>query len=543
MTAPTTQPDTLAMTDAAEHLTGASIVGGQAVSGTQGTVAGVNPVTGSTLTPSYGLVGVADVDRAAELAWDAFASYRKTTPEARAAFLETAADNIAALGSTLTDQVIAETGLPRARVVGETARTVGQLRLFAAVLREGNFHGARLDSAQPDRAPLPRPDIRLRKISVGPVAVFGASNFPLAFSVAGGDTASALAAGSPVIVKAHSAHPGTSELVGRAIADAVAAHGLHPGVFALLFGGGATVGIALVTHPRIKAVGFTGSRSGGLALVEAAANRAEPIPVYAEMSSINPVFVLPGALAGNAAGLGRAWVASLSTGTGQLCTSPGLVFVPEGPHAQDFIAAAAAAVAESTGTPMLSAGIQSAFTRGAAVFSAHDGVRNVASGRPDENISVCGVPQIFATDAATFTADPALQAEVFGPASLVVTVRDVAQMSEILDGLEGQLTVTVHSDGAEPGTGPLLDAAELRAGRVLFNGWPTGVEVVHAMVHGGPFPATSNAQSTSVGTLAIDRFLRPVSYQNVPAALLPDELADANPQDIWREIDGHLGRE
>lgn len=524
------------------ELTGASLIGGIAVRGTQGEVAGTNPVTGEILAPSYGLVGVEEVDRAAELAWTAFTSYRKTSPRSRAAFLETIADNIADLGSILTDRVIAETGLPLPRVVGETARTVGQLRLFAAVLREGNFHGARIDPAQPERAPLPRPDIRLQSIALGPVAVFGPSNFPLAFSVAGGDTASALAAGCPVIVKAHSAHPGTSELIGQAISAAVVDHALPAGVFSLLYGSGATVGTALVTHPRIRAVGFTGSRSGGLALVEAAANRPEPIPVYAEMSSINPVFVLPGALAHNAAGIGEQWVASVVTGTGQLCTSPGLVFVPEGPDGEAFTAAASAAVQKLAATPMLTKGIQSAFGRGAAGFRDHAGVQNLAVGASDAAVVVGAAPQIFATDAATFLADPALQEEVFGPASLVVTVRDTAQMVQILAGLEGQLTVTLHTDADEPGSAELLDAAELRAGRVLFNGWPTGVEVVSAMVHGGPYPATSNAQTTSVGTLAIDRFLRPVSYQNLPAALLPEALRDDNPLGIVRQHNGQLAR-
>ena len=543
MTAQTVQIAQIDEAAQSDELTGASLIGGESVRGSHGEFAGVNPRTGDTLAPSYGLVGVDEVNRAAALAWLAFATYRKTSPGVRAAFLESAADNIAALGSTLTERVMAESGLPLARVLSETGRTVGQLRLFATTLREGNFHGARVDVAQPERAPMPRVDIRLQRISVGPVAVFGASNFPLAFSVAGGDTASALAAGSPVIVKAHSAHPGTSELVGRAIAEAVAEHGLHPGVFSLLFGSGATVGIELVRHPRIKAVGFTGSRSGGLALVEAAVRRPEPIPVFAEMSSINPVFILPGALSRNATELGQEWVGSLTGGVGQLCTSPGLVFVQDGPQAEEFIAAATAAVERLSGAPMLAAGTAGAFDRGAEAFREHGGVRNLAHGQTDDSVAVCGLPQIFATDASIFLADDALQAEVFGPAGLVVTVRDPEQMAEILAGLEGQLTVTVHSVGDEPSASELLDAAELRAGRVLFNGWPTGVEVGHAMVHGGPFPATSNAQATSVGTMAIDRFLRPVSYQNIPAALLPEVLRDDNPLAVWRQLDGQFARD
>ncbi|WP_167042630.1 aldehyde dehydrogenase (NADP(+)) [Salinibacterium sp. ZJ454] len=527
-------------TTATVPLTGASLLGSSDVQGSGAVIHGVDPRTGETLQPGYPLIGAAEVDSAASLAAEAFRSYRQTTPEQRARFLESIADNIAALGDVLTDRVIAETGIVRDRVVGETARTVNQLRLFAAVLREGNWHEARIDPAQPDRQPLPRVDIRLRKVPLGPVAVFGASNFPLAFSVAGGDTASALASGSPVIVKAHSSHPGTSELVGRAIRAAVAEHGLHEGVFSLLFGSGSSVGIALVRDPRVKAVGFTGSRTAGLALVEAAANRPEPIPVYAEMSSINPVFILPGALAAGAGALGAGWVGSVTTGVGQLCTSPGLVFVPEGDAASEFIAAAATAISGVENSPMLSTGIAAAFNAGADAVKRHPGVALVAEAADRGDIAACSIPQLYVTDAATFLADDRLQAEMFGPGSIVITVRDSAQMVEILERLEGQLTVTIHSDGAEPGAAELLETAELKAGRVLFNGWPTGVEVGHAMVHGGPFPATSNGATTSVGTLAIDRFLRPVSYQNAPAALLPAELQDENPLGIWRKHDGQL---
>ncbi|HEY5222983.1 MAG TPA: aldehyde dehydrogenase (NADP(+)) [Microbacteriaceae bacterium] len=521
-------------------LTGASLIGVEDVQGTGAVIHGVDPRTGETLEPGYALVGLAEVGRAAALAEEAFHSYRQTTPEKRAAFLDTIADNIAALGSVLTERVMAETGIARGRVEGETARTVNQLRLFGSVLREGNWHEARIDPALPNRTPLPRVDIRLRKVPVGPVAVFGASNFPLAFSVAGGDTASALAAGSPVIVKAHSSHPGTSELVGRAIRAAVFEHGLHEGVFSLLFGSGTVVGIELVRDPRIKAVGFTGSRAAGLALVEAAANRPVPIPVYAEMSSINPVFVLPGALAADAARLGADWVGSVTTGVGQLCTSPGLVFVPEGAPAQEFINGAARAVAGAEAAPMLSTHIAGAFADAVTAVTDHPGVSLIAQGADRGDIVACGLPQLYATDADTFLADERLQTEMFGPASIVVTVRDTAQMATILECLEGQLTVTIHTDGAEPGAADLMDAAELKAGRVLFNGWPTGVEVGHAMVHGGPFPATSNGATTSVGSLAIERFIRPVSYQNTPAALLPAALQDDNPLDIWRSVDGRL---
>lgn len=518
-------------------LTGSMLIGAADVRGSAGEVRGVNPATGETLEPSYGLGDAADVDRAAALAWAAFGPYRATSLKARAAFLTTVADNIDALGDTLVARVHAETGIPEVRVRGELARTTGQLRLFASVVADGRFLGARLDTANPDRTPLPKPDLRQRKIPLGPVAVFSASNFPLAFSVAGGDTASALAAGAPVVVKAHSAHPGTSELVGRAIRAAVAEHGLPEGTFSLLFGDGRNLGTALVRHPRIAAVGFTGSRSGGLALVAAAASRPVPIPVYAEMSSVNPVILLPGALAEQGASLGTAFVASLTTSAGQLCTNPGLVFALG--NADAFVAAAADAVGAAPGAAMLNANIQQSYVDGTDRLAATKDVTEVAAGGIDGAIGACGQARLFATDGDTFLADHTLREEVFGAASLVVRVRDLAQLEQILDGLEGQLTATVHAAGSDRDTAAaLLPRLELLAGRVLFGGWPTGVEVGHAVVHGGPFPATSNPATTSVGTLAIERWLRPVSYQNVPDALLPDELREDNPLGVPRLRDG-----
>ncbi|PWR06997.1 aldehyde dehydrogenase (NADP(+)) [Micromonospora sicca] len=524
-------------------LTGAMLIGGSAVHGGAGEVRAVDPRTGSQLEPSYGLGGAAEVDRAAELAWAAFDSYRHTDLETRAAFLETIAANIESLGDALIDRVQAETGIPAARVLGERARTCNQLRLFASVVREGSWLGVRIDPAQPDRTPLPRPDIRQRRIPLGPVAVFGASNFPLAFSVAGGDTASALAAGAPVVVKAHEAHPGTSELVGRAIQAAVRQHRLPEGTFSLLFGDGPGLGAALVRHPRIKAVGFTGSRTAGSALVVAAAARPEPIPVYAEMSSVNPVIVLPGALAAKGAELGMALIASVTTGVGQLCTSPGLVFLPAGDGFDEFVTAAADAVCTSPAAPMLTAGICAAFTEGVDRLAAIEGVTAVARGAEDATIASAGRAGIFVTNAATFLADPTLHEEIFGAVTVVVQVTGSEQLREVVQRFDGQLTATVHAaPGDHDEARRLLPLLELKAGRVLFNGWPTGVEVGHAVVHGGPFPATSDSRTTSVGTLAIDRFLRPVSYQNIPAELLPADLADDNPLDLPRRVDGRLGR-
>jgi alpha-ketoglutaric semialdehyde dehydrogenase len=518
-------------------VTGSMLIGADDVLGSAGEIRGVNPATGEQLEPAYGLGDESDVERAVTLAWEAFPTYRATSLAARSAFLSTVADNIDALGDTLVERVVAETGIPEPRVRGELARTTGQLRLFATVVTDGGWLGARLDTADPDRTPLPKPDLRQRKVPLGPVAVFSASNFPLAFSVAGGDTASALAAGAPVVVKAHSAHPGTSELVGRAIRAAVAEHGLPEGTFSLLFGSGKGLGTALVMHPRIAAVGYTGSRSGGLALVSAAAARPVPIPVYAEMSSVNPVILLPGALAESGAALGTAFVTSLTTSAGQLCTNPGLVFAIGDPT--DFLAAAGEAVAAAPGAAMLNTNIQRSYVAGTDHLAGASGVTEVAAGGVDAAISACGQARLFTTDGDTFLASHDLQDEVFGAASLVVRVRDVEQLATILDTLEGQLTATVHAAESDHETAAaLLPRLELLAGRVLFGGWPTGVEVGHAVVHGGPFPATSAPGTTSVGTRAIERWLRPVAYQNVPAALLPEELRDDNPLGVPRLRDG-----
>jgi alpha-ketoglutaric semialdehyde dehydrogenase len=519
------------------QLTGASLIGATDVHPTGGRFRALDPATGAELDPAYGEAGPAEVEQAAALAAEAFAVYRRTTSEQRAAFLESIAANIEALGSVLADRVSAETGLPSARVVGETARTVGQLRLFAAVVRDGGWRGVRRDTPLPDRTPLPRPDLRQRAVPVGPVAVFGASNFPLAFSVAGGDTASALAAGCPVIVKAHPAHPGTSELVGRAVQQAVAEHGLPDGTFSVLQGTTYELGTALVADPRIQAVGFTGSRQGGLALVAAAQRRPEPIPVYAEMSSVNPVFLLPGALAERAEDIAAAYVTSVTGSAGQLCTQPGLVFTLESPETDRFLDATAAALTDVVATPMLTSRMAEAYASGTQQMAETPGVQTAATGTRADHLTVFGVAHLFVTDGDTFLSTPELAGEVFGPSSLVVRVRDRAQLREIVDALEGQLTASVHlTDADHELAAELLEELELVAGRVIVNGWPTGVEVGHAMVHGGPFPATSAPATTSVGTRAIERFLRPVVYQNVPGDLLPPELrTDA---EVPRIVDG-----
>ncbi|HWH42108.1 MAG TPA: aldehyde dehydrogenase (NADP(+)) [Usitatibacter sp.] len=519
-------------------LDGELIIGSARVRGTGTEVRGYDPARGEALEPRYGGATAEDIERACALADAAFDAYRETSPEQRARFLERIAERLLESGDALVERAMQESGLPRARLEGERARTVGQLRLFAAVVREGSWLDARIDPALPDRKPLPRPDLRLRNIPLGPVAVFGASNFPLAFSVAGGDTASALAAGCPVVVKAHPAHPGTSEIAGRAIQAAAQDCGLPEGVFSMLYGAGNEVGAALVAHPFIKAVGFTGSRAGGLALLRIAQQRPEPIPVFAEMSSVNPVLVFPAALAARGAAIAKGFVASLTMGAGQFCTNPGLVLGVEGAPLDGFEAEVGKLLPSASAATMLTAGICDAYARGVSRLSSHPRVRSVARGQPVES-GHGGQAAFFSTAAADFLADPVLQEEVFGASSLLVRCRDVRAMRDVLQGVEGQLTITLQIDPEdEPLARELLPLLERKAGRILVNGFPTGVEVAHAMVHGGPFPATSDSRTTSVGSLAIRRFLRPVCYQDFPKSLLPAVVRNENPQQVPRLVDG-----
>lgn len=501
----------------------------------------VTAETGLPEGEAFAVHGPADVAAACAAAEAAFDIYRATDRESRAAFLERIAEEIEATGDELIVAAMRESGLPHARLEGERGRTVGQLRLFAAVVRAGHWQGLRIDPALPDRQPLPRPDLRLRMVPLGPVAVFGASNFPLAFSTAGGDTASALAAGCPVVVKGHPAHPQTGALVAAAIGRAVRACGLPEGTFSHLVGPGNELGAALVQDPRIAAVGFTGSRAGGLALVKLAQAREVPIPVYAEMSSINPVLLLPEALKARGEALGAAFVGSLTMGAGQFCTNPGLVLAIEGEGLDAFTAAAASGIAAAEAQTMLTTGICAAYGKGTEALRNAAAVETLARGK-DGNGSTRGQAALFQTSAAAFLADRALGHEVFGAASLIVRCADETELRAVLSALEGQLTATLHMDDADTALAArLLPLLERKAGRILANGWPTGVEVCHAMVHGGPFPATSDSRTTSVGSLAIDRFLRPVSYQNLAPALLPAELRDeARGDGVPRLVDGTL---
>ena len=478
------------------------------------------PATGEAHDYSVGTP--AHVDRAAKAAEEAFWSYGFSTREDRAAFLERIADEIEARAAAITAIGSAETGLPEARLEGERGRTTGQLRLFAAHIRKGDYLDRRVDAALPDRKPLPRPELRMIERPVGPVAVFGASNFPLAFSTAGGDTAAALAAGCPVIVKGHSAHPGTSEVVAEAIHAAIEACGIHPGTVSVIQGGRRDVGQALVQHPLVKAVGFTGSLAGGRALFDLCASRPEPIPFFGELGSVNPMFLLPAAVAARGAEIGKGWAGSLTMGAGQFCTNPGVAVVMDGPGADAFVAAARDALAAVGPQTMLTDGIASAYRQGRDRVAAGSGVQEVLT-------SVCDLrnatPYLYETTGDAWLGDESLAEEVFGPLGLVVRVTDLEQMEEVARSLHGQLTCTLHMDDGDAALArKLLPVLERKAGRVLANGFPTGVEVADAMVHGGPYPASTNFGATSVGTLSIRRFLRPVCYQNIPADVLPDDL-------------------
>ena len=479
-----------------------------------------SPATGPA--QDFAIGTPAHVDAAVLGAEAAFASYAALSRETRAAFLDRIADEIEARGAEITAIGSSETGLPTARLEGERGRTTGQLRLFAAHIRKGDYLDRRHDTALPDRKPAPRPDMKVVQRPIGPVAVFGASNFPLAFSTAGGDTASALAAGCPVVVKGHSAHPGTGEIVAQAIDTAIKACGLHPGVFSLVQGGRRDVGEALVQHPLIRAVGFTGSLGGGRALFDLCAARPEPIPFFGELGSVNPMFLLPAAVAARGPSIAAGWSGSLTMGAGQFCTNPGIAVVIDGPEAQAFIAAAKASVAQVGAQTMLTDGIAAAYRQGRDRIAAGSGVREVLTTVCDQRQAT---PYLYEVSGSDFLANPALAEEVFGPLGLIVLVRDLAGMQAVAQAMAGQLTCTLHLDAADHAVAlSLLPVLERKAGRILVNGFPTGVEVVDAQVHGGPYPASTNFGATSVGTMSIRRWLRPVAYQNFPEGLLPDDL-------------------
>ena len=521
------------------QILGHNYIGGQRSAQGSVIVNSVDATTGQALPYDFYQATAQEVDRAACAAAAAYPAYKALSAERRAAFLDAIADELDALDDQFVALVCRETALPAARIAGERGRTSGQMRLFATVLRRGDFYAARIDQALPERTPLPRPDVRQYRIGLGPVAVFGASNFPLAFSTAGGDTASALAAGCPVVFKAHSGHMATAEQVADAILRAAERTGMPQGVFNMIYGAG--VGEALVKHPSIQAVGFTGSLKGGRALCDMAAARPQPIPVFAEMSSINPVIILPQALQVRSATVARELAASVVQGCGQFCTNPGLVIGLRSPAFTAFIEQLVGHINEQPAQTMLNAGTLRSYAKGVSQLAEHALVEHLA-GLAQHGAQA--QPQVFRADVRLLLeGDPVLQEEVFGPTTVVIEVQDAAQLDAAIQSLHGQLTATLIGEPEDlqqfGGLTPLL---EQKVGRILINGYPTGVEVCDAMVHGGPYPATSDARGTSVGTLAIDRFLRPVCFQNYPDSLLPEPLKNANPLGIQRLVDGQTTR-
>ena len=502
-----------------------------------------NPALGIKLEYSFYKATSNEVNKAVEKAAAAFQLYRKKSGAEKALFLETIGSEIMALGDELIEICCTETALPKARIEGERMRTVNQLKLFAEMIKEGSWVDARIETALPDRMPLPKPDIRFMQIGLGPVVVFGASNFPLAFSVSGGDTASALAAGCPVIVKAHSAHPATSSLVGKAIQTAAKKTNMPDGVFSLLFGDGPKVGTLLVKHPEVKAVGFTGSYKGGKALFDVAVAREVPIPVYAEMGSTNPVFILPEAMQQRAEKIAQGFSGSVTLGVGQFCTNPGMLIYENNNEAKEFTRQLEEQFQKTSGGAMLADNIYHSYSEGVAHHLSVEGIEVLANGGNANGVNVAQ-PVLLKTNSKTFTSHPELAEEIFGPASVVIEARSKEEILAIAKNLSGHLTATVHgTDNDLINYKDLIDILEQKVGRVVINGFPTGVEVCHAMVHGGPFPATTDGRSTSVGTAAIQRFTRPVCYQGMPQQLLSDELKNENPLGIWRLVNGKHSKE
>lgn len=528
------------------ELTGLSFIGSQRGLRDGASFQAFAPQTGEPLQPVYRSSTLAELDRAAKLAHEAFEAYSQISGKARGAFLRRVADGFEAHREELAQRAHLETALPMPRLNGEVMRTANQFRLFASVVEEGSWVQARIDPAMPDRQPMPRPDIRAMLRPLGPVAVFGASNFPLAFSVGGGDTASALAAGCPVIVKAHPAHPGTSELAGAIIAEAVAAQSLPPGVFSMLYDAGIEIGTALVKHPLIRAVAFTGSLKAGRALMDAAASRPDPIPCFTEMSSGNPVFILPGALRKGAGALAQGLFGSFTLGAGQFCTKPGVVFVSEAPERSTFLEELKTLVEQAQPFHLLTSGIAREYDRATESRAGHVPVAAEAHMLPEGQTKAGpfrAQAKLFTVCLDQLIGQPELADEIFGPDTLLVNCEQTQDYVRAARALSGHLTATIFGDEDDLAANrELIQILEQKAGRVIFNGFPTGVEVTHAMVHGGPYPATSDSRFTSVGSLAIYRFARPVCFQNFPQQMLPLELQDHNPLGIRRLWDGKTER-
>ncbi|MGJ8656111.1 MAG: aldehyde dehydrogenase (NADP(+)) [Akkermansiaceae bacterium] len=517
-------------------LTGKSFIGNSRGAGTEVSGSGINPATGEKLSPDTIAATDQEVSRALELAEEAFYEYRLKSGAEKATFLRAIATNIEAVIEDIAARGPLETGLPEGRMRGESGRTMGQLRSFADIVEEGSWVDARIETAQPDRAPIPKVDLRSMLTGLGPVGVFCASNFPLAFSVAGGDTASALAAGCPVVVVAHSAHPGLAEIVGNAIQSAAVSTGMPEGVFSLLFSNGYAVGQTVVAASEIKAVGFTGSFAGGKALMDIAASRPEPIPVFAEMSATNPIAVLPSVLNNDteAESFAAAASGSLTLGVGQFCTNPGIFFIPaEG--AEAFTDKFIELTSQVPGATMLHPGICKAYNNATTTIGSQPNVETLLNVGTDE--FGAGAPCVFRTTAVEFVSNKALSEEMFGPATLLVTYQDEEELLALAESIQGQLTTSIHA-GPEDDITDLVEIFNRKSGRVIFNQFPTGVEVCSSMMHGGPFPATSDGRTTSVGGMAIFRYTRLVSYQNFPQNNLPLELQDDNPASIKRMLNG-----
>ena len=513
--------------------TGKSIIGFGRGHESETTFTAFNPATGEAVEPKFYSASLDELNEACELAESARIAYGKISGKDKAKFLRQIAENIEALGDALIERAMLETGLPNARFVGERGRTCAGLRMFADLVKRGDWVDARIDTPNSTRQPLPKPDVRSMLRPLGTVTIFCASNFPLAYSVAGGDTASALAAGCPVIVNAHFAHPGTAELVGLAISDAVKTCGLPEGVFSLIFSKGYEIGQALVKNSHVKAVGFTGSRKGGRALMDIAAARSEPIPVYAEMSSVNPIFILPSAMTERFEAIATGLHISIITGGGQFCTKPGIVVLPETAETKDFTNRFSELISSAPKHPLLTEGIHNNFEK----MSSERNLEKISAENSLQGFDVN--PSFFQTDAANFLADAHLSEEIFGPTTLLVQSNNHEELLKIAREMEGQLTATIHGTPEDlVEYADLIAILETKVGRLIFNGYPTGVEVGDAMVHGGVFPATSDSRTSAVGTRAIDRFCRYVCFQNFPNVALPDELKHENPLEIRRMIDG-----
>ncbi|HLP38202.1 aldehyde dehydrogenase (NADP(+)) [Lacibacter sp.] len=498
-----------------------------------------NPVNGQPLDEEFAEALESEVNEACEAAASSFVTYRKKSGEEKAIFFEAIADELLLLGDTLIERASLETGLPATRIQNERGRTIAQLLLFADLLREGSWVNAIIDTADSTRVPLPKPDVRQMQQPLGPVAVFGASNFPLAFSVAGGDTVSALAAGCPVIVKAHPAHPGTCKLVASAIRQAVSKARMPSGVFNMVHGITHQVGAWLVKHRAMKAVGFTGSYAGGKALFDLAAQRPDPIPVYAEMGSVNPVFFLPGALRDKCEELAKGLAASVTLGNGQFCTNPGMFVLVNTSAGMEFVQKLKEAVEAVNVGPLLTENIQKQYVKSIQRLAADPSINMLT--RTDADIVQS---HVFTTNTKAASNHDYITEEIFGPCTMGILVKDKLEMIEFAQSLKGQLTATLHSTKEDlEEYRELIEILQQKAGRLIINGFPTGVEVTHAMVHGGPFPATTDSRSTSVGTQAIYRFTRPVCFQDFPNELLPAELKQENPLNIFRKVNNNFVRD